>query len=122
MTCKSVLVVEDDHDIRETIQAALEMEGYAVTAAANGQQALDALPKMARPCLILLDLMMPVMNGWQFVEEMHKDITLATIPVVVVTAYAERADGIKVRTVIKKPINLDLLLHVVGGYCDGIAA
>jgi CheY-like chemotaxis protein len=93
--CKRVLVVEDEDVIRETFGLALELEGYKVFTAANGKEALDLLSKIPAPCLILLDLMMPVMNGWEFIEAVQKDASLSTIPVVVVTAYGDQAKKIQ---------------------------
>ncbi len=118
--CKSILVVEDEKGIQEVIKMALEMEGYKVKTADNGKAGLELLPKMETPCLILLDLMMPVMNGWQFAEAISQDMTLATIPVVIVTAYGDRAMSIPAKGVLKKPIDLDLLLNTVKKWCDGI--
>ncbi|MGZ3709088.1 MAG: response regulator, partial [Bdellovibrionota bacterium] len=118
MPCQSILIVEDDTDIRETLQQILELEGYTVLTASNGQEALDLLPQVARPCLILLDLMMPVMNGWEFLELKKKsdDISLATIPVVVVSAAGERAKQIPASGFIKKPIELESLIQSVRKY------
>jgi len=115
--CKSILIVEDEKGIQEVLKDALEMEGYTVFTADNGQEGLEMLPKMPTPCLILLDLMMPVMNGWQFAEVISKDMTLATIPVVLVTAYGDRAKLVPSKGIIKKPIDLDLLLKVAKQWC-----
>lgn len=116
--CKDILVVEDDEGIRETLKLALELEGYTVTTAANGQEGLDVLPTMPTPCLILLDLMMPVMNGWAFAEALRADMMLAPIPVVVVTAFAEKAARVtQARGILKKPIDFDSLLRVVKQFC-----
>ena len=81
-----ILVVDDDADLRETLQVLLDDSGYGVTAVANGQAALDQLKAGARPSLILLDLMMPEMNGWQFLERAQADAVLDAIPVVIMTA------------------------------------
>src|SRR6187549_1262395 len=84
-----ILVVEDDTDIRESLVEVLEDEGFGVRAAADGRQALDVLrAERPLPDLILLDLMMPVMNGFQFREQQLSDAAFAGIPVVVVTADA----------------------------------
>src|SRR5204863_872330 len=80
-----VLVVGDDDDLRETVQVVLEESGLRVTVAANGRAALEQLRAGARPSLILLDLMMPEMNGWQFLEHARKDATLGSIPIVIMT-------------------------------------
>ena len=122
--CRSILLVEDEPDIRTSLQEALEWEGYHVVTAANGREALACLPNMARPCLILLDLMMPVMNGWEFADALKTNDCLAAIPIVVVTAFAdeargerERASAIGTREVVRKPVDLDLLLRLVHRYC-----
>lgn len=117
--CNNILIVEDEKGIQEVLKDALEMEGYTVFTADNGQEGLEKLPEMPTPCLILLDLMMPVMNGWQFAEVISKDMTLAAIPVVLVTAYGDRAKLVPSKGIIKKPIDLDLLLNVVKQWCHG---
>lgn len=81
-----VLVVEDDREQRETLCAMLELEGFDHAEAANGREALDYLDRSGAPCLVLLDLEMPVMNGWDFRARQLSDERLASIPVVVVTA------------------------------------
>lgn len=114
-----ILVVEDDFDIRDTLSQILEAEGYAVSGAANGAEALDVLAKESAPALILLDLMMPVMNGWQFRTEQLKDPELAAIPVVVISADAgvgQKAEAIGAADSLKKPVPLETLLDVVGRY------
>jgi len=118
MECKQILIVEDDDGIREALRLTLELEGYEVLTAANGQLGLDALKEIKTPCLILLDLMMPVMDGWTFAEALGKDMALAAIPVIVVTAVADSAKGVtRAREVIKKPVDVDLLLKLVKQYC-----
>lgn len=106
----SVLVVDDDQAIREVIAEVLRDEGYEVVCAENGVQALDELRKNRRPDLVLLDLMMPVMSGWEVLEEIQGDDQLARIPVVVVSAM--NAPG--VREHLAKPIDLERLLDTVG--------
>jgi CheY-like chemotaxis protein len=111
----SVLLVEDDKDIREAVSAVLEAEGYTVLTAANGKEALEALDR-AQPCVVLLDLMMPVMDGWAFLAEVKKSRRLQDLPVVVVSAYSERrAEGVK--RVLKKPLDVNQLLAAVADYC-----
>ena len=117
MACRTVLVVEDDESIRDALKAAIEMEGYEVGTAEDGRRGLEALARLPRPCLILLDLMMPVMNGWEFAEALGEDDRLATIPIVVVTAYTRQAKGINAKRVLKKPVDLDALLGAVRTYC-----
>src|SRR5262245_35202905 len=82
----NILVVDDDDDLRQTLELLLDDSGYAVTAVADGQAALDQLNAGARPEVILLDLMMPGMNGWQFLERVRGDAVLGSIPVVIMTA------------------------------------
>src|SRR3982074_3818832 len=83
---KNILVVEDDPDIRAALTQILSDDGYAVATAANGQEAIDHLRRTSPPALILLDLMMPVMDGWQFRSHQKQDPALKSIPVVIVTA------------------------------------
>lgn len=111
-----VLVVDDDADIREMISQALELEGWQVTGAANGEEALRAARQGPRPDVILLDLMMPVMNGWQFMEAQRQDAALATIPVVLISGderLNEKAAQARVAGFLKKPMDLDELLDTV---------
>ena len=118
--CRSILVVEDEKGIQEVLKIALKMEGYDVFTADNGKIGLEMLQKIPRPCLILLDLMMPVMNGWQFAEVISKDVTLSSIPVVIVTAYGDRAKTVPSKGILNKPIELDSLLNTIKKWCDGI--
>ena len=113
---RRVLVVEDDEQIREVLAEVLTDEGYAVETAENGRQALERLDG-ASPCVMLLDLMMPVMNGWQLLGELRADGRLDGMAVVVVSAAhdAEPLDG--VRTCLRKPITVDRLLSTVKAYC-----
>lgn len=112
-----VLVVEDDESIRDVFRLALEMEGYHVRTAGNGEEALNVLQSQPNPCLILLDLMMPVMNGWDFADIVKKTPSLASIPIVVVTAFSEMSNGIKALEFIKKPVELKKLLATVRQTC-----
>jgi CheY-like chemotaxis protein len=111
----SVLLVEDDADIREAVSSVLEAEGYTVLTAENGAQALAILER-GQPCVVLLDLMMPVMSGWEFMRIVKENQRLVDMPVVVVSAYSERkAEG--VRRVLKKPLDVNKLLAAVAEYC-----
>jgi CheY-like chemotaxis protein len=115
-SCAAVLVVEDEPDIRDTLRDILEMEGYRVRCASNGREALAALAEMPRPELILLDLMMPVMSGYEFLKELRANDALATIPVTVVSAVGDQPVG-HGENVLRKPVDLDTLLHTVGARC-----
>ena len=116
-----VLVVDDDYAVLDAMKDVLEDEGYEVTLAANGLEALKELRRGDRPCLILLDLMMPVMNGWEFRREQLQDTTLAAIPTILITAHS-RADEntieLKASGFIRKPAQPNLLLETVGRYCQ----
>ncbi len=116
---KSILVVEDNKEIQNSLRAALEVEGYSVFTADNGKEGIEQLAKIPTPCMILLDLMMPVMNGWEFVEEISKDIMLSAIPVVVVSAFGDKKGTPKTDGYIQKPIDLDALLNTVSKHCGG---
>jgi CheY-like chemotaxis protein len=113
-----ILVVEDDKDLRESLSDALEMEGYATVCVENGKAALKHLATGARPCVILLDLMMPVMDGWTFRQEMMKDASLSAIPVVVMTAATPaRAAAIAAEVVLYKPLHMGRVVGVVQKHC-----
>ena len=111
-----ILIVEDDDDIREALTQILQLEGYVVREAANGREALDISAQHPTPSLILLDLMMPVMDGWQFRTEQMKDPVLSKVPVVVISADAsvhEKVASFGAASVLPKPISLDRLLRAV---------
>jgi CheY-like chemotaxis protein len=119
-----VLIVEDDRDTREMLERFLQFEGFEVRTAADGEAALHVLHTTGSPCVILLDLMMPVMNGWQFREAQAQDPDLANIPVVVVTAAGSRADipTIQADAWLSKPVDLDKLLTTIGTFCPPSAS
>ncbi len=122
--CKSVLVVEDDELIRQSLKTFLADEGYAVYTAKEGAEALKKLDEIPHPCLILLDYYMPVMDGREFLEKIKKDARtlVAGIPVVLVSAALERNVEGKdhLAGFIKKPIDLELLLSVVKNHCGSV--
>jgi|SRR5215469_6799403 len=111
-----ILVVEDDEDAREALVALLQMKGYHAVPASNGREALEYLQHARAPDLIILDLWMPIMNGWQFREEQMRDPRLAGVPVIVVTALSDRTD-VNANEVIIKPVDVDHLLCAVTQYC-----
>ncbi len=98
-----VLVVEDDPDVREVMIAIVEREGHRAVPARSGAEALQFLRNGLNPCLILLDLMAPVKNGWEFRAEQNADPHLASIPTIVVSA--------------PKPIDLDQLTKLLKTHC-----
>lgn len=108
-----VLIVDDDETIRETLSLGLEIEGYLVIAAENGKEALELLHKIEKPFLILLDLMMPVMDGWSFLTELRKSAELASIPVLIITAHAQEGEIPEAQGVIIKPIEIRPLFEQI---------
>ena len=114
-----MFVVEDDVDTRDMLGKFLELEGYQVELAANGKQALERLSAGVHPCVILLDLMMPVMDGWQFRREQTRVRELAAIPVIVVSAAGkDRISEIDADAILTKPVDLEQLLERVNQYCS----
>jgi CheY-like chemotaxis protein len=110
----SILVVEDNEDVREALIKILEINGYSAAPAGNGREALEYLKASALPKVIILDLQMPEMDGWQFRAAQKKDARLASVPVIVSTAFSE--PGIEANEVLIKPIDIRRLLRVVGRY------
>jgi CheY-like chemotaxis protein len=112
-----ILVVEDDPDIRESVVEILEDDGHVVTSAGDGREALDRLQSAApAPDLILLDLMMPVMSGYQFREEQLKLPAFAGIPVLIVTADVNarsKVESLQVAGFVQKPLKIQPLLDLV---------
>ena len=110
-------MVEDDADIRESVCMILEDEGFPTVSAANGKEALATLRRLEPPPrLILLDLMMPIMNGWEFYELISRDKTVSAIPVVVMSAQETDVYAGSLR-LLRKPLALDQLLSTVSEFC-----
>jgi CheY-like chemotaxis protein len=113
-----ILIIEDEPDIREITKLFVHMQGHQAITAENGKEAMDLLEKGERPCLILLDLMMPVMDGWAFAEEISHNESLNQVPIVVVTAFADDVQAIKnARAILKKPVGAAQLKKIVESYC-----
>jgi CheY-like chemotaxis protein len=122
---KKILIIEDDIDIREALTEILADEGFEVRSAAHGADGLEALRSGFVPRLILLDLMMPVMNGWQFSAEQKKEGEFKDIPVVVISAdgnLSEKVKDIAAVDCLKKPIQLLHLLDIANRYCSPLAS
>jgi CheY-like chemotaxis protein len=116
--CGPVLIVEDDDDTRETLRYLLEADGHTVAEAIHGKDALDWLADGGRPCLILLDLMMPVMTGLELLATLRADPDHAATPVVLVSAWPERAaQATGIQGFLLKPFNLAELLEYVRRFC-----
>ncbi len=116
---KSILIVEDDDVLRDTLSLMLQEEGYRVAGAANGQEAIDRLRGGEPVDLILLDLMMPVKDGWQFRAEQREDPALACIPVVIISADCnaeQNANDLGAADCLQKPVEFDSLLDKLGRY------
>lgn len=110
---KKILIVEDDLDIAKNLLDLLTSEGYEVDHASNGKMALDKMRNGEKPELILLDLMMPMMDGFQFRNEQESDPQLATIPVIIMTADGHIESKkllIGAKASVRKPIDIDKLL------------
>ena len=119
----TVLVVDDNADVRELLRVALEAEGYAVACVANGRAALNHLRSHALTCIIVLDLLLPVMDGAHFRTAQLHDRSLAWIPVVLMSGAADadrRARELGVRRLVKKPLDLDEVKHALSdvGCCQ----
>ena len=113
-----VLIVDDDARIRALMARLLETSGYLAVEAANGKEAL-ALMRKRRPCVILLDLQMPIMDGWEFRRQQLADPDLAEVPVICVTGFYDSSDmfrsaGVKIFT---KPVQLSALLQAIREVC-----
>lgn len=118
---RTVLIVDDDYDLRETMRDVLEEEGYRVQTASNGQEALDNLRDGESPEVVVLDLMMPVMDGWHFLDELKRDTALADIPVVVMSASQDGAQRLGDKVFLSKPLDYHTLVATVARSLDGIA-
>lgn len=116
-----ILIVEDDADLREMMAQLLTLEGFRTETVANGQDALDYLRKGDPPDLILLDLMMPIMDGWEFRRRQREDPELAAVPVVVLSALDQaRAADLGGTAFLKKPLDFDRLLELVRQHCRDV--
>jgi two-component system chemotaxis response regulator CheY len=118
-----VLVVEDDVDIRDTVAELLVEEGHVVHTAPSGKEALELLQGMSLlPDVILLDLMMPIMDGWTFYGELQQHAPLAALPIVVISADAnvhQKAARLNPVACLRKPVGIDELLAVVARFRRG---
>jgi len=116
-----ILVVEDDLELRDALGQLLEAEGYVVEYALDGGEALDRLEVPQPPCLILLDLMMPRVDGWQFRAAQVRNPRMAAIPVIVCSGagnVGEKAASLGIPSYLQKPLDPDALLDLVRRYCD----
>ncbi len=120
MDSKCVLIIEDDADTRDAMRALLEDEGYRVQSAVHGADALSQLRSGLHPCVILLDLMMPVMDGFEFRDRQRGDASLADIPVIAYSGHydiAENAARLGTVTYFQKPVDFQELINLVAVHC-----
>jgi CheY-like chemotaxis protein len=111
----TVVVIEDERDLREAVCEFLRAAGFAAIPAKNGVDALKVLRSRGRPSVILLDLMMPVMNGYEFLRFLRQDRVLQSVPVVVTSALDDLPDG--TRYLLRKPYEGRRLVEVVAQCC-----
>jgi two-component system, chemotaxis family, chemotaxis protein CheY len=117
---KRILVVDDDADVLEVMRIVLEGAGYEVLAATDGEEALALLRGDAKPGLIFLDLMMPRMNGMQFIARAQEEGLLNAIPVIAISGGSSRREGVLAlgaAEYLSKPLELNILLGTAAKYC-----
>lgn len=123
---KRLFIVEDAIDIQTLLRKLFELEGYQVVCASNGKEALEKLQTLEElPHLILLDLMMPVMDGYEFREKQKQFDRLSQIPIVIMTADGDiqaRKGRIEAIGFLRKPVDIDTLLATVKRHCESHAA
>jgi len=113
-----VLIVEDDADLREMMAQLLQLEGFDARSVSNGREALEYLKEGAPPQLILLDMMMPVMDGWEVLRQQQRDPKIAPVPVIVLSALDQpRIGDVGAIASLKKPLDFDRLLDLVRAHC-----
>jgi CheY-like chemotaxis protein len=122
MKSEKILLIENDHDICRSVKEILEMEGFQVEVFFDEKSALDRLHKNPECCLILLDLLMPIMSGWSFMEEFLKlPVTIFPVPAYLFSALTEKLNETQdmgARGFIKKPVSLELLVKIVSEHCE----
>lgn len=111
---KRILIVDDDKDIQSSIRMILELQGYVVACASNGKEALESLVRGPNPTVILLDLMMPVMDGFEFLKAVEKASLTNGISIIVMTAARNKANEVKKYTTLLKPFEVTKLLSLIG--------
>jgi CheY-like chemotaxis protein len=112
-----ILIVDDDEAIREALQLALETQGYETAVATQGEEALAWLGEHPSPGLVLLDLMMPRMDGWAVIDELRQSDRLFQLPIVVITAFGRDLGSAASLPLLRKPIELNDLMTTVDRHC-----
>lgn len=119
---RPVLVVEDDRDVSQSIRELIEDQGHRAICVVNGREALAVLEE-ERPCLMLIDVFMPIMNGVEFLKVVKNNQKLADIPRVIMTAANDRMIGVKEDvSVLYKPVDFEALRRLLQKYCDAPVA
>jgi CheY-like chemotaxis protein len=111
---ETVLIVDDETTSRDTLSELLEKDGREIVTAGDGQEALERLSEVPRPCVILLDLSMPRMDGWEFLRRQSEDPSIANVPTIVLSGSGLPAGA---KHQLAKPVNIDRLLALVDQYC-----
>lgn len=117
---RPVMIIEDDPDILETLREILEYEGHDVVAISGGEEALLQLQAGVHPALILMDLMMPGVNGWGLAEHLRRDPSLNPIPIVILSGVQDieqQAKSVGAAGCLLKPVQVERLLEIVNRYC-----
>jgi CheY-like chemotaxis protein len=111
---ETVLIVDDEAATRDILVELLHKDGREIVTAGDGREALERLTELPRPCLIVLDLMMPGMNGFEFLRRQSTDSSIAKIPTIVLSGFTRPAGA---RHQLSKPVDVDRLLALVDQYC-----
>ena len=117
---ESILIIEDDDDLRDSLFELISLKGYKVEAVANGREALERLADVPVPCLIILDLMLPVISGWEFRRQQLSDPRLSKIPTVILSGISNletESRRLQAIACVSKPIDFDLLFKTIDEYC-----
>jgi CheY-like chemotaxis protein len=121
-TSRSVLILEDDRDVAQTLKDVIEEQGYRAVCVGNGREALAFLEE-EQACFMLIDVFMPIMNGVEFLKVVKSNPRLAKIPRVIMTAANDRMIGVKEDvSVLYKPVDFDGLKRLLQKYCDPVIA
>ncbi|MEO5970067.1 MAG: response regulator [Bdellovibrionia bacterium] len=113
-----VLIIDDDKDICETISLVLQYHGYSSAYVQSGHEGLAYLEReSSQVCLVLLDLMMPGMNGWQVLKKIEENALTTSIPIFILTAFVGPIENINPNSIIRKPLDIDTLLNIVQQNC-----
>lgn len=114
---KPIMIIDDDQAIRDALSLALKIAGYRVVSATNGKEGLEKLREDLHPCMIFLDLMMPVMDGWGFIDAYEKDERLPRVPIVVISSFNTESRAVRADTILNKPVDLGRMFQLTRQYC-----